>query len=532
MYGEWLQIISVTAAGFILSVLAHLVFRNKMQTHKFADKIQKFPATPVFLFDGPHLVDATDSARDLLARGALDSSELDQLLQVLRPFFPTLLDKIDQLAEARPDELRSPIDDSLSIHLERTGTFLRLMLSGSDHLNALSEYKEMEQDALLTEADTLRFLNDNTSQLIWQEDEKGKVVWANKAYLRYSDLVSENTTDGGQVWPAYRMFDGVTFPIPQDAKPLTTRRSLQLHGEDAEHWFDVTSMPGPLGGLHYATDANETMRAQESQKAFLSTIANTFAQLSIGLAIFDRKRRLTSYNPSFAELTKLPAGFLISRPSIEVLLDRLRDLGRLPEPKNYASFREQFVALESKAHDGTYLENWNMPDGTTYRVTGRPHPNGALAFLFEDITAEISLTRRFRTEIEVSQAVLDNMNEAVAVFSATQNLIIANDAYKELWDIGSDEGLTRMNLRKSLRQWKSGCIPTGVWRGIESHIITRVERHPWSEPISLLNGRQYKCSVVSLAAGRTLIKFTKQDRLAPTLQKLTSTDPALAIRKA
>jgi hypothetical protein len=42
------------------------------------------------------------------------------------------------------------------------------------------------------------------------------------------------------------------------------------------------------------------------------------------------------------------------------------------------------------------------------RVTGRPHPNGAIAFLFEDISQEVSLTRRFRTDLDLDRGILDD----------------------------------------------------------------------------------------------------------------------------
>ena len=59
------------------------------------------------------------------------------------------------------------------------------------------------------------------------------------------------------------------------------------------------------------------------------------------------------------------------------------------------------------ASDGHYAEAWTLPNGLTYRVTGRPHPDGAIAFLIEDITDEISFSRRTKSQLEIRQAVLD-----------------------------------------------------------------------------------------------------------------------------
>ena len=55
------------------------------------------------------------------------------------------------------------------------------------------------------------------------------------------------------------------------------------------------------------------------------------------------------------------------------------------------------------ATDGRYQETWSLENGQTYSIRGRPHPDGATAFLIEDITAEVTLTRNFRAELEQSQ---------------------------------------------------------------------------------------------------------------------------------
>ncbi|WP_165611859.1 PAS-domain containing protein [Cognatiyoonia koreensis] len=460
-----------------------------------------------------------------------NESEFDALVGFLAPLFPSLPVAIAEMSSNGAQNIVHPDDETLSVRLLRDGPRLRLTLDSAQHVDATLRYKELEEDAFRKEAETHKTICQNAPQLIWQENNEGQVVWANATYLRYADLHVRADENIGQAWPKKRLFSDAPFPIAHDALPLTKRRSLQLHGEEAEHWFNVTSMPTANGALHYAIDANEIMRAEESQKAFVTTISNTFAQLSIGLAVFDRKRRLASYNPAFGDLTGLPASFLVGRPSIEIVLDQLREMRKLPEPKDYSSFREQFSALETAAQQGTYVENWDMPDGQTYRVTGKPHPGGALAFLFEDITAEISLTRRFRSEIETSQAVIDSMPDAIAVFSASQSLVISNVAYSEMWADDVTPDSIAYDLRIALRQWKSGCVSSAVWRRIESFAGSLSEREAWSETVVLKDGRQVACSVTPLKGSMTMVKFTPRTTRSLTLEKLTAPDFALQQRK-
>jgi len=53
-----------------------------------------------------------------------------------------------------------------------------------------------------------------------------------------------------------------------------------------------------------------------AQRNFVQTLTKTFAQLSIGLAIFNRERQLVLFNPALIDLTALPADFLTGRPHL------------------------------------------------------------------------------------------------------------------------------------------------------------------------------------------------------------------------
>ncbi len=172
------------------------------------------------------------------------------------------------------------------------------------------------------------------------------------------------------------------------------------------------------------------MFARDNQRNFVQTLTKTFAQLSVGLAIFDADRRLVLFNPALHDLTLLPAEFLIARPTLFSFLDRLRDHQMIPEPKDYSSWRDQMGALESAAAEGSYHETWPLPNGQTFRVTGKPHPNGAIAFLLEDISDEVSLTRKFRSQIDISAAVIDNLETAICVFSSSGSLVLANECHR------------------------------------------------------------------------------------------------------
>ena len=117
---------------------------------------------------------------------------------------------------------------------------------------------------------------------------------------------------------------------------------------------DLVGRAGPL-------PADAAVRAERSLREFVQTLTKTFADLPIALAIFDRQRQLQLFNPALIDLTNLPTGFLTARPTLFDLLDKLRELRMVPEPKDFRSWRQQMSNLESAAATGHHVEEWSLP---------------------------------------------------------------------------------------------------------------------------------------------------------------------------
>jgi PAS domain-containing protein len=182
----------------------------------------------------------------------------------------------------------------------------------------------------------------------------------------------------------------------------------------------------------------------------MQTLTKTFAELSIGLAVFDGNRQLVLFNPALTDLTGLRVDFLSCRPSLMDFFDRLRDNQVLPEPKSYATWRSQISGIIDSTEHGHYSESWSLPTGLTYRVTGKPHADGSVAFLIEDISDEMSLTRRYRTQLDMRQSALDHISEAVAVISPGGVVVFSNEAFSSVIGKRPDESLTEIRANTLL----------------------------------------------------------------------------------
>jgi PAS domain-containing protein len=343
---------------------------------------------------------------------------------------------------------------------------------------------------------------------MWKDGPDGTVIWANHAYLiRATELLP----DGEDLsWPLPRLF------APSDpAERRQVRAKLAIRG--GVEWFELSRMPVGDEVLNYAIAANGTVEAETALREFMQTLTKTFADLPIGLAIFDRTRVLQLFNPALAELTTLPPEFLISRPTLSAVLDAMRARAMIPEPKDYRSWRKQIMRVEEEASSGHFEETWSLPGGQTYRVIGRPHPNGALAFMFEDISTEMTRTRRYRADLELGQSVIDAVDDAVAVFSQAGQLVMSNRAYAQLWNHDPAVLLSDAGIGTLCAWWRENSAPSLLWDDAISYVTAMGDRAPWDGEVRLLDGRMIACRFRPLAGGATLITFSRDAVTGPPL---------------
>lgn len=459
-----------------------------------------------FLFDGENLVETSEAGRAILHLGHAQGSDLARLLAILRVRFADL-GTDEAVAGAVSSQRLVAQDDSEGwLEIERWGRLTRLRLGGGA-ATATEARSRLTIDALEAEVSALRAIAEDSPHLIWRTEPGGKIAWANRAYLELADQMVGRDGSGLSVpaWPPESLFGGAAAA---DLEHLPSVRRFSVASKDKGlRWFDVISVARGPELVHFATAADTVVRAEQARRDFVQTLSKTFADLAIGLAIFDRQRRLALFNPALHDLTGLPPDFLSGRPLLHSVLDRMREARMLPEPKNYHDWRGEIAALERAAADGTYCQNWDLPNGLTYRVTGRPHPDGAIAFLFEDISAEIALARTFRAELETGQSVLDALDEAVAVFSGSGTLILSNRAYDQLWGCGDEEVLADKTIRDQARVWRGRCAPSPFWTEVQSMIGNSSDKSRREGRVQLLDGRSVLCRVTSLSGAATMVGF-------------------------
>jgi PAS domain-containing protein len=505
----WLIGVAVLSAVFGMLLVATLVGGPPARTDSvFGDS----GAATTMIFDGDTLVDASPSARSLLHHSPMSGgSGWSRFLSWASARFPDASGLRDRASGEGRVALQGTAMDGTPMLLtaELRGGLLHVAVGDAEGGDCALRTDAFTHRATQEELETLRQCAATAPLPIWRESDSGDVVWCNRSYL---DLAAARTgAEESLTWPLPRLFERLA-----SAQGAADQRQRVVTQNEVSFWFDLWSFPDAAGRLCFAMPADGAVQAELALRDFMQTLTKTFAHLATGLAIFDRNRQLAMFNPALIDLTGLPPEFLTTRPTMVAMFDAMRERSMLPEPRDYRSWRRALNDLEQAASAGLYEETWSLPGGQTYRVTGRPHPNGALALLVEDISDEMSQTRRYRADLELSQAVIDAMDEGIAVFSAAGVLVQSNAAYVALWGHDPDATLGgTVGVAQACDHWRSHSAPTLLWDRVEDFVTAITPPGDWTDTVRLADGRKVTCRFVSLPGGARLAGFRCTETARP-----------------
>jgi hypothetical protein len=363
-----------------------------------------------------------------------------------------------------------------------------------------------EDQGLPTAPRFAAFLNSRGAPA-WISAADGSPVWVNAAWLKAVDAASlDEAAQRGAT------FDRGAEGLASEAANLGQRREavrwLSLDGR--RRAYQITAQPLEGGGVGvWSEDVTDLEEAREETKRNIEAHDETLNRLDDAVVIFDRAKRLSFHNTAFAELWGLEPAWLTERPTHGEVLDRLRQRRRLPETADYAKWKaaelDRYGQLEAAPDD-----MWSLPDGRTLRVVRQPHPMGGMLLLFADITGELKMKSQFNALIQVQQATLDKLSDAVAVFGSDGRLRLHNESFERFWNItplqieaaGDFEGVVEL------------CVPKlhdmGFWRELKGRVADPdpAARMPITGEAQTSDNRTVEYRTRPLPDGATLIAFT------------------------
>ncbi len=483
----WILVAILSASLIVFAILWYL----SAVAQRFRVETATAGAEPVrlatFLFKDERLVDSDCVLRKFPWSDDVEVSEWRHLRSWLGRRFGSLPTQLRHLKDGEHREIPATDKEDLAV----------LVLSGLQDVQRVQLKDPSEQDpsgahrARELEAFVARFgtvLNE-TPCAIRVFDKVHETAWYNQSFSEFSEEQAELLTKAPVC-----LENGKRVHLPAQHGQVETYLELNhLDREDCQ--------------VLYVSDVTQVVNAEKARREFIQTLTKTFANLTTGLAVFDQNQCLALFNPALLDLTGLNPSFLSGQPHLAEVFDRLRDSNMMPEPKNYGSWRNQMNAMIKSASEGLYIDDWSLPNGMTYRITGRPHPDGAVAFLFEDISDEVALTRRFRSQIDLRQAALDVVTHAIAITGPNNSILLCNRACSDFLGIDPDSSFAEMSLKDFLVTCDEKLPHVWFWDACEKAILGRTELE---RVVTSKNGTDYLCSVELLPGNSMNISINQK----------------------
>ena len=370
------------------------------------------------------------------------------------------------------------------------------------------------------ESSQLLSLSSSTSIVpSWIQGSKGHILWSNAAYENLLDRIPmEKRIGPRQVFPLGTMDEGSV---------RRRREGVDAGPGSGVLWFDVTAKRIRHWTVCHAVDIAPVVKAEIAQRNFVQTLAKTFAHLQTGLAIFDKDRKLALFNPALVDITTLSPDFLSKQPDMFSFFDRLRESRRMPEPKDYQEWRNTIAHLSEDIDNAVYQETWSLESGQTIRVTGRPHPDKALAFLLEDISAEITLTRHFRAEMELAHAILDDLPKGLIVFAPDGGVVLCNETFREMFDFDPDTAIGNASVTDAIQRWRGQFLDDAAFRSFDQHVMAPQNRTDLQTILTHLSGRQYCVEIKPVQSGGMRLSFDCAQESEQDFSRLKEVEPSI-----
>jgi signal transduction histidine kinase len=339
---------------------------------------------------------------------------------------------------------------------------------------------------------------------VWLRDRTRALKWGNRTFVAAASQ------------PDIETAIAVQATLEKSERDLASAARSAGHAVESKRYAVVggqrralafSHIPVADGVVGTAIDVTQLSNVEARLQQHVDAHADTLDKLATAVAIFDRSRKLTFYNGAFVRLWNLPDSWLDLRPTDEEILDRLRETRKLPEQRDYQTWKRQRLALYEQPLDYVPEDLWYLPGGKTLRVVAQPHPFGGLTYLYEDVTEKLALESSYNTLIKVQSATLDTLSEAVAVFGPDARLKLHNAAFARLWDLESADLAGEPHVQKIAETCAARFGDATMWHDLGLSIASGAERsRDWGH-IERSDRTVLALAFAPLPDGATLITF-------------------------
>ena len=307
----------------------------------------------------------------------------------------------------------------------------------------------------------------------------------------------------------------------ESGRIITRMQPAIIHGERRMlRIVDVPLSTGAVAG--FAVDVQELEDARSELVRYIESQRELADRMTAGTAQFDADRTLSFFNRPFAVMTKLDPEWLAEKPEFDRVIERMRDQQRLPETRDFPTWKEERRGWFTSAEE-VVEEEWMLPAGDHIRVVAQPLPDGGLRLFLEDRTEQLRLASARDTLLRVRAATFDNLFEAISVFASDGRLYTWNRRFLEDWELGEEWLATHPRVDELVPAMARKLVnPTAAAQIREMVRQTTNERQSASGRISMTDGRHFQFAAVPLPDGNalfTMVDVTDSTRIEAALRE-------------
>lgn len=344
---------------------------------------------------------------------------------------------------------------------------------------------------------------------VWMRSHTLDLTWCNKMYARIVDDTAAGAVADQKELPLTGAARGEVTQrvLAQRAMGKLAPQSLRGHMivEGQRRLYELIEIPMPQEKrmMGIAIDVTKEEEWSTSYERLVASQRETLEQLRTGMAMFDAEMRLEFYNSSYEQLTGMPGNWMDTKPKILEVLDKLRELRKLPEQADYKQFRQQWVSRFTSLLE-PYEEMQYLPDGTVMRLICVPRPMGGLLLTMEDVTSRLQLETSYNTLMAVQRETLDNLAEGIAVFGEDGRLRLFNEAFTRMWGIKEAELSDEPHIN-AVMDMLASFFPSAAWPQMKNLLLSNaLEREPRKGRVGRADGSVLEYSIVPLPDGNIL----------------------------
>ena len=358
------------------------------------------------------------------------------------------------------------------------------------------------------ERDRLRAMLDALPWPVWRRRSGDlRLVDGNRAYAAAVDAPAKRALAEGREIAAGDTGRALAARARGTAVPQSESHHIVIAG--SRRLLEFTEVPVDAAGdiVGYARDFTDLENIQAELARHIAAHADVLENVAVAIAIYGPDTRLTFFNTAFAGLWRLEEDWLVTEPTLDELLERLRERRRIPEYADFRAFKRQQLGMFTSLIE-PQEELLHLPDERTLRLVVSPHPFGGLTFVYEEVTDKLALERSYNTLIEVYRETLDNLSEAIAVFGSDGRLKLSNPAYAQVWQLAPADLAGEPHVNEIIEKQRAFFDDGGDWGATKRRIIARLTAHQaTSVRLNRRDGSILQAVTVPLPDGNVLLSY-------------------------